>query len=304
MLVSRICIKCLLAMVFLVVCLSAFANDDVVLTTRDFVVTTDDFEYYLTEQGITDAKRSRTLSKDGAVRAVFENIYVARAFAAEGERNPAIDQSEIEWRSADFRDRLLMKKQLAYEVEVVMRGINWDALAREQYTANKTDYVTGERVSAAHILISSADRTPEVVQARVDDVLARLRAGESFPEIAQQYSDDAGSADRGGELGFFSRKKMVKPFEDTVFAMTQAGEISVPVETQYGYHIIRFNERITGRQLSFEEAKAEIVETLKPRMQRSIGRDKIAAMRNGEVDVGLEVNRPLLNEYVQRYSAD
>lgn len=300
----RILGKYVFVMVFGAACASASVDDDVVLKTRDFVVTTGDFEGYLTDQGITGVKRNRTLAKEGAVRSVFENIYVIRAFAAQGERNPGIDKSEIERLTVNYRERLLMKKQLEFEVEMALRDLNWDALAKEQYIANKSEYTTEERVSAAHILISSTGRTPEEVQLRIDDVAARLQAGEDFQEMAQEYSDDAGSAVRGGELGFFKRKKMAKPFEDTVFAMTQAGEISVPVETQYGYHIIRFNERKPQRQLSFEKAKASIIRSLKTTVRQDVRQDKVAAMQNGEVDFGLEVNLPLLEAYVQRYSVD
>jgi peptidyl-prolyl cis-trans isomerase C len=302
--VVRILGKYVFVMVFGAACASASVDDDVVLKTRDFVVTTGDFEGYLTDQGITGVKRNRTLAKEGAVRSVFENIYVIRAFAAQGERNPGIDKSEIERLTVNYRERLLMKKQLEFEVEMALRDLNWDALAKEQYIANKSEYTTEERVSAAHILISSTGRTPEEVQLRIDDVAARLQAGEDFQEMAQEYSDDAGSAVRGGELGFFKRKKMAKPFEDTVFAMTQAGEISVPVETQYGYHIIRFNERKPQRQLSFEKAKASIIRSLKTTVRQDVRQDKVAAMQNGEVDFGLEVNLPLLEAYVQRYSVD
>jgi peptidyl-prolyl cis-trans isomerase C len=302
--VVRILGKYVFVMVFGAACASASVDDDVVLKTRDFVVTTGDFEGYLTDQGITGVKRNRTLAKEGAVRSVFENIYVIRAFAALGERNPGIDKSEIERLTVNYRERLLMKKQLEFEVEMALRDLNWDALAKEQYIANKSEYTTEERVSAAHILISSTGRTPEEVQLRIDDVAARLQAGEDFQEMAQEYSDDAGSAVRGGELGFFKRKKMAKPFEDTVFAMTQAGEISVPVETQYGYHIIRFNERKPQRQLSFEKAKASIIRSLKTTVRQDVRQDKVAAMQNGEVDFGLEVNLPLLEAYVQRYSVD
>ena len=96
---------------------------------------------------------------------------------------------------------------------------------------------------------------------------------------------------------------MVKPFEDAAFAMTEAGEISAPVKTQFGYHIIRFNKRRPEHQLTFEEAKTRIIPSLKKSMRQQVSKDKIAAVKNGEVDFGLEVNLPVLEEYEQRYTA-
>ena len=121
--------------------------------------------------------------------------------------------------------------------------------------------------------------------------------------MARDYSDDATNAARGGDLGFFPRQKMVKPFEDAAFAMSESGQVSAPVETQFGYHIIRFNERSPERQLSFDEAKAGIIRSLKTSLRHKLTKDKIAEVQSGEVDFGLEVDLPLLNDYVEKYSA-
>ena len=296
-------IKFLVVLASLVFCNAASAESQVVLKTEDFVVTTDDFDRYLAEQGITGEKRRRTLAKDGAVNAVFENIYVVRALASLGEKNPQIDQQEIDWQVENFRDRLLMKRQVSLEVEAEMDAKDWDALALEEYKANKGSYKSDEQVSAAHILISSAERTREEAKARADEVAARLAAGEDFDALVKEYSDDEGSVARGGSLGFFPRNRMVKPFEDAAFAMTQPGDVSDVVETEYGYHIIRFNDRKPAKQLSFDEAKARITQQLKKSLWQQISQARIAAVKSGDVDFGLEVDLPLLEEYEQRYSA-
>ena len=293
--------KGVLVMVSLAACTLVFADDAVVLTARDFVVTTQDFDRYLTQQGTTGTKRDRALAKPGAVQAVFENIYVIRAFAAKGEKNALIDQANIGWQVAYFRERLLMREQLGLEVQAALRDTDWDALAKEYYTANKADYKTDEQVSAAHILIALDNRTPEEAEARASEVVVRLQAGEDFHVLTQEYSDDKSNAGKGGDLGFFTRNRMVKPFEDAAFAMTEAGEISAPVETPFGYHIIRFNERVPASQRSFEEVKLDIISTQKTSRAEEVREGQIATMKNGALDAGLEVNRPLLDQYVQRY---
>ena len=292
----------MLVTVSLAVCGLAFADNQVVLQAKGFAVTTEDFDRYLTEQGITGAKRDTVLAKQGAVQAVFENIFVIRAFAAKGEKNASIDQANIDWQVANFRSRLLMKAQLKLDIQAALRDTDWDALAKEYYTANKADYKTDERVGAAHILISLVARTPDEAQARANEVLLRLQAGEDFQALAKQYSDDESNAEKGGDLGLFPRNTMVKPFEDAAFAMTEEGEISGPIETQYGYHIIRLNERVLGRQRSFEEVKPDIIATQKVSAAEEVRQGQIDAMKNGKGDVLPEVNRPLLDEYVQRYT--
>ncbi|MGQ9603971.1 MAG: peptidylprolyl isomerase [bacterium] len=99
-------------------------------------------------------------------------------------------------------------------------------------------------IRASHILISykgaarsTATRSKQEARELIDILLARVRDGESFEEIARAYSD-CPTSERGGDLGFFKKGKMVKPFEDAAFGL-KVGEISDVVETDFGYHIIK-----------------------------------------------------------------
>ncbi len=195
--------KYALVMFSFVACALAFAENRVVLKSSDVVVTTEDFDRYLTDAGITGARRQRVLAQQGAVQAVFENIYVVRAFAAKGQNNDSIDHAYVDWAVAHFRAGLLMKKQLDLEVQAALSDTDWDAVAKEYYTANKSDYKVGDQISVDHILISTADRTPKEAQALAESVSARLQAGEEFKALAQEYSDDKSNAAKGGNLGFF-----------------------------------------------------------------------------------------------------
>lgn len=105
---------------------------------------------------------------------------------------------------------------------------------------------TGERVQASHILISVAqDASEEEAQlalAKAISITQRLNNGEDFATLAEQFSDDAGSAANGGDLGFFGRGQMVPEFEEAAFSLP-IGQISEPVRSQFGYHIIK----VTGK---------------------------------------------------------
>jgi len=95
-------------------------------------------------------------------------------------------------------------------------------------------YGQGEQVHARHIMVQSLEEAQQVLQ--------RLQAGEDFAGLAQELSKDPGSASKGGDLGWFGRGVMVAEFEQAAFALA-AGQISQPVQTQYGYHIIQVVER-------------------------------------------------------------
>lgn len=108
---------------------------------------------------------------------------------------------------------------------------------------------SGEQVRARHILISVAADASEadsaLALAEAISITQRLRAGEDFATLATQYSDDTGSAQQGGDLGFFPRGQMVAEFEDVAFSQP-IGEISDPVKSQFGYHIIEVTEQRPG----------------------------------------------------------
>lgn len=115
---------------------------------------------------------------------------------------------------------------------------------------------TPEAVNVAHIMVSPQGPTEAdkaAARARIDSLRARVAAGEDFGALAQQYSVDEGSAARGGDLGFFDyRSLQVEPFRTVAFGMTTPGEVSDVVETDFGYHLIKFIAR--RARPSFEEA--------------------------------------------------
>ncbi len=109
-----------------------------------------------------------------------------------------------------------------------------------------SDYAAGEQASARHILIEAENATPQTLESarqRALAVLARLRAGERFADLARQYSDDVATRENGGDLGTFGRGVMLDAFDRKVFSM-RPGEVSEPVKTEVGWHIIECLDRL------------------------------------------------------------
>src|SRR6516164_3882404 len=130
-----------------------------------------------------------------------------------------------------------------------------DADLRAAYEKAKSRLEVPEKRHARHILITGKDDAAALAQAQ--QVLAQAKAGKDFGALAKQYSQDPGSAQNGGDLGWAERSAFVKPFADALFAM-KAGEITGPVKTQFGYHIIRLDEIQASKGKSFEEARPEL----------------------------------------------
>lgn len=137
-----------------------------------------------------------------------------------------------------------------------------------EYHAAPKEYMTEARVRARHILIRPESRDPEKVGAatqearkKAEEVLKELKAGGDFAALAKKYSRDPGSASQGGDLGWFEHGVMIKPFEDVVFSMKK-GEISGVVETEFGFHIIKLDDKVDSVLKPLNEVKDEITEEL------------------------------------------
>lgn len=136
-----------------------------------------------------------------------------------------------------------------------------DEEAKKFYEENAAKFQGDEERRASHILVTFGGKKDAAAKAeakkKIDEILTEVKKSpEKFAELAKKYSQDPGSAVNGGDLGFVKRGLMVKPFEDALFGMSP-GSISGPIETEFGYHIIKLNE-VKGAAQSFDQVKGQI----------------------------------------------
>ncbi|MFZ5774561.1 MAG: peptidylprolyl isomerase [Thermodesulfobacteriota bacterium] len=163
--------------------------------------------------------------------------------------------------------------------------------AKEFYDKNQEKFKQPDLVRARHILLtvkegeSAAEKDKK--REKMKEIKKQLKDGGDFAALAKQYSD-CPSKERGGDLGFFAKGQMVKPFEDAAFALKQ-GELSDIVETQFGFHIIKAEEKKAARTVGFDEAKERILGFL--------GQDKLnktidAFLADARAKADVKVNAP------------
>ena len=150
---------------------------------------------------------------------------------------------------------------LSIDIEDIAQSIEFSTLDVEQYYKENLDrFRSNEERKSSHILISFDDEVIEdAAQEQSKDILVRIKGGESFEELAQEFSDDSGSATNGGDLGWAEPGLFVSEFDQVLYAL-EIGEISDPVKTQFGYHIIRLDDVKEGRKKEFAEIEEELTE--------------------------------------------
>ncbi len=202
-------------------------------------------------------------------------------------RNERVRVDVVAFRAADFRgeveaadgdvELLFAEESAAYEVPekrrlrflLVDQSAIFDGLAlsedeaRQYYDANLAQYRTPGRIRARHVLLRVEEEDgDEAVAARAAELAAEARGGADFAALAREHSQDEVSAADGGDLGLFERGRMVPEFENAAFELAE-GEISDPVRSPFGYHVIEVTEKQEEVTQPFDEVRAAIENTLK-----------------------------------------
>jgi len=148
---------------------------------------------------------------------------------------------------------------LSISIEEIAETITHTKSDVEQYYQENIDrFRSNEQRKSSHILISfEGEVIEDAALEQIMRIQERIKGGESFEELAQEFSDDGGSAENGGDLGWAEPGLFVPEFDQVLFAL-ESGEISDPVKTQFGYHIIRLDELKEGRKKEFDEIEEEL----------------------------------------------
>lgn len=187
---------------------------------------------------------------------------------ADFRKNVVPSRAELEAHYWQNKNRYVIPPQMNASLliaDVDKMGANLqpsDDELKKLYESQKDRFTSQERVNARHILVNSAEGASKEVDAaaktKAQDLLNQIRAGKDFAELAKANSDDKGSGSRGGNLDWFGRGQMVKPFEDSAFSL-KPKEVSGLVKSQFGYHIIQVMDKETARTKPLEEVKAELL---------------------------------------------
>lgn len=234
------------------------AGDEVLVRGQGVVVTADDV--LADTERLPEELRQGVLAAPAKLEQLTTNLYVRRVLAKQALEAGLDKAPRVAAAQRLGSDKILSDAFL--EKAISNRQPNDEALeklARATYAAENKKFDTLEQRKIRHILVSKAH---ENGQARALEVLEKLRKGADFDALAKEYSDDPGTKNKGGDLGYFGRGRMVKAFEDAAFALAGIGELAGPIETPFGLHILRLDAvRPPGKQ-PYDEVGPEIKRTL------------------------------------------
>ncbi|MDH5728939.1 MAG: SurA N-terminal domain-containing protein [Gammaproteobacteria bacterium] len=211
-------------------------------------------------------------------------IAFAQISAKEFEKSVKVDSAELKKFYDENQDRYQTQEQVSLQyLELSAANLRkdvevTDAELEEYYETEKDRFTKPEERKARHILIETGDDADKA-KAKADDLYQQIKNGASFEELAKAHSQDPGSASEGGDLGFFGRGLMDKAFEESAFGLAK-DEVSTPIRSEFGYHIIRVDEIKSSDAPTFENIKAELDQELRRERSEKLYFDKVESLAN------------------------
>lgn len=245
------------------------------------------------QAGVAQTAFIAAVPADLALGAWFERREVQLARFASGDFAARVQPADADLEAYYQANQSLFQapeqariEYVVLDIDAVRKGVRLNEQdVRSYYEQNVARLSGPEERRASHILISVAKDAPaaerQKARERAQELLAQARkAPEGFAALARKHSQDPGSAPNGGDLDYFGRGAMVKPFEDAAFALKK-GDISEVVESDFGFHIIRVTDIKAPRQKSFTELRASLEEDLKNQQARARFAEAAEIFTNG-----------------------
>ena len=260
-------------------------------------------DYDLEIAAVRPDLRAEFVASSDRLAKLLNAMLEAKTLAAEARAIGLDKDPEIQARIAMQVEKVLAvarSEQIEREAGAAfdLRRDEFMVRVREMYLLNKERFTLPEQIRAAHILIRTDKRDKDEAMKLAQEVRARAIAeGADFTALARQYSEDATAKTNGGNLGWFDAKQMDRGFSTGAFALKKSGEISEPVLSSFGYHIIRLDERKPAQLQSYDSVKDQILAEVR---RDYIAQVRAAAREGISRDSTLQVNQPAIDALVVR----
>lgn len=241
--------------------------------------------------GLPETRRSQLQTSPALAENLARELHLRR-LVAEQQRRQGVDQSGEVAVALRLQSERMLFDAFLQSVDARLPGEPvLEKLAAEDYKANPDKFKSSEELRVRHILIRTSRALLDQARELAESLLRRAKAGEPFDALARKYSDDAGSAEKGGDLGFIGRGKTVAEFEKAAFSLKSPGDLAPIFESQFGFHVVRLEERRAPKLMPFEEVKGQLVDAIRMKLRNQARADAAGAFRSSEWEINQQALR-------------
>jgi peptidyl-prolyl cis-trans isomerase C len=254
------------------------APETPVIVDGPITVDVADVEGYLLR--VPENRRAEVRVSRDRIASIADNIFIARSLAAKARAAGLDKDPTVQRRMQQVQDNLLADLYMQ-NVEKNAAQLNLEQRARELYLAEPSRFTIPEQVYVQHILIGLNGRTRDMAEERAKQVYEEVKSGkEEFLALAARLSDDPDKKRNGGDLGYSSPTAFVGPVAKQLATMKTKGEISMPVESHQGFHILKFIDRKAAETKKFEEVKKALIAEEKEKLAKTRNEEIITKIRS------------------------
>jgi len=261
--------------------------NDVIISQGGVSVTMQDIDAYA--QKIPQADRVGFFDNPKRIESVLMSLLLTKQLAAEA-RAQNIDQDVlVQKEMAQSADDVLARADMDH-FRKSLTPPSFENLAKEYYVAHKSEFLVPGTINVKHVLVSNKERSEDEAKARIAEVETAAKANpEQFDALVEKYSDDPSKSDNQGLMEDAGSSKYVPPFVEAAKALKKPGQISPPVKTQFGYHVLKLVEHKPDVQRTFAQAHDELVAKLRNEyLDRQVA-DHMAQKRNQPIDADADL---------------
>ncbi|MCF6202245.1 MAG: peptidylprolyl isomerase [Methylococcaceae bacterium] len=245
---------------FIIFCIINTANAALVEDNAKHKIESRNLEVYLGMDKAPAKNLKVFLKNKPGVKKQLKNLYLIKVMAKQAKDEGLLKDEKDKLKLQEIIDKFYYSLKLKQIAENNLP--DFDPLARVYYNAHKKDYKVEERVDVSHIILSVKDKKEAEVLESIKKIRSEINNKSNFNALADKYSEDPSVKDNHGELGKFARTQLVSEFAEEAFKLKK-GEVSQPVKTKFGYHLIKLNKRYPAGIKSFEEVKPSIIVNIK-----------------------------------------
>lgn len=234
-----------------------------------------DFEGYMLR--VPENRRGDVRTSYERVATIVDNLYVTRSMAAKA-RSAGIDQDPVVQRRLLQVQEALLADLYVRKMEMETAKVDLEARAREIFKAEHAKRLTPEQIYTQQIVVGLNGRTREMALERARQALEEAKAGKDFLALASEYADAPDPRRKVGDIGY--KSSYAPPIAKALEGMKKKGEIAGPIETENGFHVIKFIDRIAGQPVTYEAIRRKLIEAEREKLQKNRLEDLFAEIRS------------------------